>query len=331
MSAPRLALGADVGGTRTKLGVVSEDGRIFVPSSFPTPSDPEALAAAISREIAALRGRHPDVADAPVGVALPGILDESTGTVEQAMNLGWRDVPFREILRAHLDPRDHDVAIGHDVRAGALAEAAWGAGRTWQQDPRTGLTDMVFVPIGTGVAAAVIHGGRLFGDRYTGEIGQVQVQEPFTGGRTRLERVASASAIARRYREMQDEDGAPAPGTPGAVGLEQADRDHAVDARAVVDRARAGEVIAERVLFSALDTLGQALATIISGVGTLPVVIGGGLAEGGAVVIDPLREAIAHRLGVIPVPPVVPATLGMWAGCLGAAHRALHPDPEGPA
>src|SRR5699024_3898621 len=94
-------------------------------------------------------------------------------------------------------------------------------------------------------------------------------------------------------------------------------------ARAVVDRAREGDPVAEQILFGAVDTLAQALATIVSGVGTLPVVIGGGLAEGGSIVLDTLRGAIAARLGVVPTPEVLPPSLGMWAGCQGAGLLAM--------
>src|SRR5699024_10793453 len=79
----------------------------------------------------------------------------------------------------------------------------------------------------------------------------------------------------------------------------------------------AGDPGAERILFSALDTLGQALATIVSSVGSLPVVIGGGLAEGASIVLDTLRGSIVARLGMMPAPPALPSSLGMWAGCQG--------------
>jgi len=106
-------------------------------------------------------------------------------------------------------------------------------------------------------------------------------------------------------------------------------------ARAVVDLARTGDPGAERILFSALDTLGQALATIVSSVGSLPVVIGGGLAEGGSIVLDTLRDSIVARLGVVPAPSVLPSSLGMWAGCQGAGllglTRATGPGPTGDA
>jgi glucokinase len=310
----RHAIGVDVGGTRTKIGLVAQDGALGIPYSLPTPGDPRDLAAMLAAEIASLRGRAGLDADVPVGIVVPGILDESLEVVEMAVNLGWQDLPLGALLREAIDL---PLALGHDVRAGGMAEAAWGAGRLFAQHappesdptrPLPPLADLVFVPIGTGIAAAVIHGGAVFGDRFTGEIGQVLVSEPYTGQRMRLEEVASASAIGRRYAALVDSGDDPRLLTDGGRPA----------ARGVVDRARIHDPDAERILFSALDTLGQALATIVSSVGTVPVVIGGGLAEGGPIVLDTLRDAIATRLGMVPTPPVLPSSLGMWAGCQGA-------------
>lgn len=305
------AIGVDVGGTRTKMGLVAADGSLGIPYSLPTPRDPRELCAMIARETGSLRERAAIGDEIPVGVAVPGIIDEDREVVELAVNLGWKELPLGAMLREQLWA---PVALGHDVRAGGMAEAAWGTGKLLPQRrlPDAGnlppLADLLFVPIGTGIAAAVVHEGKVFGDRFTGEIGQVMVEEPYTGKRMRLEEVASASAIGRRFAEQIDLDAQALVTTDGGRPA----------ARAVVDLAREGHPGAERILVSALDTLGQALATIISSVGTLPVVIGGGLAEGGSIVLDTLRGAIATRLGVVPTPPVLPSSLGMWAGCQGA-------------
>ncbi|MFC0672379.1 ROK family protein [Brachybacterium hainanense] len=304
--APDVVIGVDVGGTRMKLGLIGPSGELGLQVSLPTPDAPGQVVSSLAAGVASLRARAGLAEHTPVGVVVPGVLDEHAGVVELAVNLGWEDLPIRALLEEALPG---PVAVGHDVRAGALAEATWGAGRLLRRradhDDRThgvdAPTDLVFVPIGTGVAAAVVHEGRLLGDRYAGEIGQLQVLEPVTGARMRLEAVASASAISRRYAE--------ATGTDAAL---------AISAHDVVDLAREGERAAEEILFGALDTLSQALATIISGIGPVPIVIGGGLAEGGDIVLAPLRGSIAPRLGAIPAPPIVPATLGMWAGCRGA-------------
>lgn len=309
MTTTEHAIGVDVGGTRTKIGIVSRDGSLGIPYSLPTPKDPEGLCRMIATATTSLRELADLHRDVPVGVAVPGIVDEANEVIEMSANLGWRDVPIGAMIREAITS---PVAVGHDVRAGGLAEAAWGAGRLMSQHaPKNGLpplADLLFVPIGTGIAAAVIHNGAVFGDRFTGEIGQVAVQDPFTGKDVRLEQVVSASAIGRRYAELINHDASALAMTDGGRPA----------ARAVVDLARDGDPDAQRILFSALDALGRALATIISSVGTLPVVIGGGLAEGGAVVLDTLRESIVSRLGVVPAPPVVPSSLGMWAGCHGA-------------
>lgn len=309
---PQRAIGVDVGGTRTKIGLVSADGSLGIPYSLPTPRDPRELCAMIARETTSLGERAGVGCEVPVGVAVPGIIDEDREVVELAVNLGWKDLALGAMLREALSA---PIALGHDVRAGGMAEAAWGTGKLLPQRrlPDSGnlppLADLLFVPIGTGIAAAVVHDGKVFGDRFTGEIGQVMVEEPYTGKRMRLEEVASASAIGRRFAEQIDHDAHALVTTDGGRPA----------ARAVVDLAREGHPGAERILVSALDTLGQALATIISSVGTLPVVIGGGLAEGGSIVLDTLRGAIQSRLGVVPTPPVLPSSLGMWAGCQGAA------------
>lgn len=305
------AIGVDVGGTRTKLGLVAHDGSLGIPYSLPTPHDPQELCSMIATETASLRQRADLDTDVPVGVVAPGIIDEEHEVVELAVNLGWKDVPLGAMLRRTLSA---PLTLGHDVRAGGMAEAAWGTGRLLPQPKTTDqsglppLADLLFVPIGTGISAAVIHDGKVFGDRFTGEIGQIVVQEPFTGEKVRLEQVASASAIGRRYAQHIDEETSALVTTDGGRPA----------ARAVVDLAREGDPIAERILSSALDTLAQALATIISSVGPIPVVIGGGLAEGGSIVLDPLRGSIVARLGVVPAPPVLPSSLGMWAGCQGA-------------
>jgi glucokinase len=88
------------------------------------------------------------------------------------------------------------VGFGHDVRAGALAEATVGAAR--------GERDVLFVPVGAGVAGAALVGGRpLVAGGYAGEIGHLQVDpagEPCPcGGRGCVETVASGLALARRY------------------------------------------------------------------------------------------------------------------------------------
>src|SRR5699024_84915 len=129
-AAPRRAIGVDVGGTRTKFGLIADDGGLAIPYSLPTIREPEPLSAMIASEAASLRDRAGLDDQVPVGVAVPGILDEDREVVELAVNLDWKDLPLGAMLRERITA---PIALGHDVRAGGMAEAAWGAGRLFEQ------------------------------------------------------------------------------------------------------------------------------------------------------------------------------------------------------
>ncbi|MER5641443.1 ROK family protein [Kitasatospora sp. NPDC002227] len=283
----------DVGGTQIKTGVLAPDGTLTHGERWFTRAErgPDAVIETVLACATELTRRH---APAAVGIAVPGLVDEAAGTSVFAANLGWRDVPVRAWLAEELGL---PVAFGHDVRAGGLAEARRGAGR--------GCRSFLFVPVGTGVAAAVVLDGRpLLGGRgFAGELGHLVVRpggEPCPcGNRGCVETLASASAIARRYRR--------------ATGGEE------VDAEEVRRRAEAGDRAASAVWSEAVEALADGLAATVNLFDPERIVIGGGLARAGEPYFGPLRAALAERLTFREAPPVVPAELGHQAGCLGAA------------
>lgn len=232
---------------------------------------------------------------------VPGIVDEPTGVVRNAVNLGFVDIPLATLLAQELQA---PVRVGHDVRAGGLAEAHLGAGR--------GHDDVLFVPLGTGIAAGCVVDGRLLrAGGYAGEIGHLIVVpdgEPCPcGQRGCLERYASAAAVARRY---VDRTGLPA--ADGAAGV----------ARLVVE----GDTNAVAVWDEAVGTLADALVVAITLLGSAVVVIGGGLARAGETLLAPLNEALDGRVAFQRRPALVLARLGDAAGAIGAALLA---DQEG--
>ncbi|WP_432959292.1 ROK family protein [Micromonospora haikouensis] len=237
-----------------------------------------------------------------LGIAVPGVVDEAAGVAVWSANVGFRDVPLRDLAAARLGL---PTALGHDVRVGGLAEARLGAGR--------GTGHVLFVAIGTGIAAAhVVDGVAATGAHgAAGEIGHILVRPggPRCGcGRDGcLEAVASASAIARRYAEAT---GAGPTGTPAS-------------AADVADRAAAGEPAAARVWAEAVEALADGLATGQSLYDVEAVVVGGGLAQAGPRLFDPLRAALHERMTFHRRPRLVAAALGDEAGCLGAALLAL--------
>jgi glucokinase len=300
----------DVGGTRIKAGIVDSDARVLADQVTETgrADGPDAVADRLLGVLEELVAAGREMGRTPVaaGVALPGIVDEATGTVVFSANVGWRDFPLGE----HLAKRSGlPTAVGHDVRAGGLAEAELGAGR--------GASDMLFLPIGTGIAGAMILAGRPYaGGGFAGEIGHMQVDpagEPCgCGARGCLETVSSAAAIARRYARRRVNSGP-------------------ISAADVARLAAQGEPLAAGIWRRAVDGLATALHAYVSICAPQLIVIGGGLAECGEVLLTPVRTSLTARLTFHRRPDIVRAGLGDRAGLLGAAllaWRCAGPAPR---
>ncbi|HEU4349786.1 MAG TPA: ROK family protein [Actinoplanes sp.] len=297
-----LVIALDVGGTGMKCALVRPDGMVHHAERHPTPSSrgPEAVTATILDVADGLAGRARADGFDPVacGIVVPGIVDEETGVAVWSANIGFRDVPLRELVAGRLG---RPTALGHDIRAGGVAEARLGAGR----DER----HVLFIAIGTGIAAAHVVDGRAFAGAHgaAGEVGHVIVRpggpECRCGARGCLEAVASAAAIGRRDAQLS--------------GIAQAT---AVD---VVARAAAGEPRATAVWTEAVEALADGLLTAQALYDAGVIVLGGGLAEAGDALLEPLRTAVGRRITFHRVPRLVRAALGDTAGCLGAALLAL--------
>ncbi|PYY37773.1 ROK family protein [Curtobacterium sp. MCJR17_055] len=290
MTARGAVLGVDVGGTGIKARLTADDGLVLDEQRVPTPRDDPA-ADALAVVVAELAVRAGSVARqhgtglGAVGLVVPGVVDEAAGRSVLSVNLGWQDVPVRQRVAAALRASGTDVplAFGHDVRAGALAEVRAGG-----LDRGT----VAFVPVGTGLASALVVDGRVVsGDGWAGEIGQVRIPHgPLAG--LRVEEVASAGAVARRC------------GVPTA--------------HAAMLRVRDGELRARQVWDDCVDVLTDALAWLTAVAGCHTLVIGGGLAQSGPLLLDPLTAALTDRLVGVRVPAVVGARHGDAAGAIGA-------------
>ena len=292
----------DVGGTGMKCALVRPDGTVHHSERHPTHAErgPEAVTAHILDVAAGLAGRaHADGLD-PVaaGISVPGVIDEENGVAVWSSNVGFRGVPLRSLLAERLGV---PAVLGHDVRAGGIAEARLGAGR--------GQRHVLFVGIGTGIAAALVVDGAGYPGAHgaAGEVGHIVVRPGGTpcpcGARGCLEAEGSARAIGARYAYLS--------GVPGATALD------------VVTRASGGEPLAATVWHEAVEALADGLVTAqaLYDVGVL--VLGGGLAEAGDALLDPLRAEFRRRITFHRMPEIVRAELGDTAGCLGTALLAL--------
>jgi glucokinase len=300
----QVVVALDVGGTSIKSGLVGTDGTSRHTERHPTGADrgPDAVVETIGAVADGLAGRAraDGLTPVAVGVAVPGVVDEATGTAVWSANLGFRDVPLRELVGTRLGL---PTALGHDVRVGGLAEARLGAAR--------GSRHVLFVAIGTGIAAAHVVAGAAFAGAHgaAGEIGHIVVRPdgPVCGCGQRgcLEAVASAAAVGRRYTELTGE-----PVTAADVAARAAGGDP-------------GDEVAARVWRETVEALADGLLIGQALYDTETIVLGGGLAEAGAHLLDPLRAALRQRLTFHREPRLVPAALGDEAGRLGAALLAL--------
>ncbi|MEU0049492.1 ROK family protein [Streptomyces sp. NPDC006309] len=295
----RHVIALDVGGTGMKAALIGDDGALLHRARRATGRERGAEAViegilAFAADLRAYGVEHYGAPAAAAGIAVPGIVDDAQGTAVYSANLGWKDVPLRALLTDRLGM---PVALGHDVRTGGLAEGRIGAGR--------GADRFLFVPLGTGIAGAIGIDGRVEAgaDGFAGEIGHIRVR-PHQGVACPcgqygcLERYASASAVSAAW--------AAACGNP--------DADAADCARAVVS----GDPNAVRVWQEAVDALADGLVTALTLLNPRTMIIGGGLAEAGEVLFQPLRDAVRQRVTFQKLPTIVPAALGDSAGCLGA-------------
>jgi glucokinase len=280
-------LGLDLGGTNIKR-VVVDDGRIVERSSEPTRSE-DGVAAVLDRlaDLARDAG-HVD----SVGVALPGLFDrDGRGLLLPNLHGDWEGQPIAEPLREALG---RPVRLINDGHAFALAEARLGAAR--------GVDDVLCVVCGTGIGGGLVLRGRLHlgvEDR-AGEVGHhtVVADGPLCncGNRGCLETLAGARAIAR------------------AAGHASFDE--------VVAAARRGDDRSVEALRTAAAYIGIAIANLTIFLTPQRVVVGGGVAEAGELLLEPLRAEVKRRAGrVAPLDAIeiVPATLGADAGAVGAA------------
>ncbi len=297
MAEPILAL--DVGGTKIAAAVDEGTGALRDRMQIATPvqEGAEAIMAALVDLAQRLRARHPSVA--AVGVGSAGQIDHTTGRVIYANeNLpGWTGMDVAQRLQAALGL---PVRVDNDVNAFALGEATYGAGR--------GRRVILAVVVGTGIGGALVFDGALFrgATGVAGEIGHIPVTREgprcACGNRGCLETYAAGPRIAASYAR--------------AAGLEES-----VDLPEVVARAHMGDRAARAAFRRAGAHLGRAIAGLVNTLNPDAVVVGGGVAEAGALLWAPLHQTFG-RYTLDPARDavtVVPAALGPEAGLVGAA------------
>lgn len=319
MNDERLRIGIDIGGTKTRLGLVTVTGQVVKERTIPT--EARVTCAEHARRVSAATQQLLAASDLAIdevraiGVGVPGTADLQTGGVDYCPNLGWDDEPLADHVESYLGLRPH---VLQDSRAAAWAERLFGV--------PTSIESFASITVGTGIGCGIVlRNELLMGAMNTaGELGHSILYRNGRacncGNRGCLEQYVSGPAILRRALETFPDD---FHGRP-------------VRTQTVFVLAAEGHPSAHLVLAEAVEDLAHSIVNMVNLLSVEAVILSGGLSVYEDLFIAPLRLRVAelayepwrrlHRLNVSA------STLGPSAPMVGAAFldtalRAQHRAP----
>lgn len=307
----------DIGGTQFRVGLFDQEGRrlLVLEGETKVEGGREWMLDELRARCRELR-RATDGPVAACGVSFGGPVDFSRQTVRSLHTPGWDDFPLgRWVEEATGLPCRAD----NDANAGALGEWRFGAAR--------GARSMVYITISTGIGGGLVLDGKIYRgkDSLAGEIGHIPVSESGTtcrcGARGCLETFCSGSAIALRGREWAERR----PEHSARLLELSGTNAKAITARAVAQAAAEGDTMAMGIIHEASRWLARALLTLIRIVNPEKIVLGGGVAQAGPVLLAPVREALqdfaSPTIGYST--EIVLAELGNYSALYGGAALAI--------
>lgn len=308
-------IGIDVGGTNVKIALVDGEGKIIYSNSVPTYAQMgyEYTVNNIKQAIRDLmKETNTDAKEIEgIGFDFPGQVDYKTGVVKLAPNIpGWVNVPIAQMIEEEFNI---PTRIDNDVRCAALGELKFGAGK--------GCENFVCITVGTGIGSGLVINGQLVrgAANAAGEIGHIKLKMnggPICGcGDTGcLEAFASGPSIVAMAQEYLK-------GGKSTKFREMAGADGEITPYIVAKAAEAGDPVAKRIFEIVGTYIGMGLVSVINLLNPEKVIIGGGVAAAGDLLLDPIRKTIKERAMVVAGNSVeiVPAELGNSAGVIGAS------------
>jgi len=288
-------IGVDVGGTKIAAAVVDSEGNIG--AKIKTKTGQGGFAESVNQvaEIARRAAHDSRIAWSDVsaiGIAVPGIYYAASGLVWAPNIPGWDHIPLRDELTAKLSVR---VVLDSDRAAYATGEQWLGAAH--------GLSDVIFLAVGTGIGAGIISGGRLI--RGTGDIAGA----------------VGWFALDPRKKEIYKQIGCFEAESAGPSLARRA----GATTETVIERARRGEEGAQEIVRAAIQYLAMGVANLVSVFNPQMIVLGGGLMQAGDLFLEPLRREMLEWAQPIAAKQVriELSRLGEDAGLLGAARLAF--------
>ena len=309
----------DLGGTKTACALATAEGRILAERSIPTLSN-QGPAAVLARIAAVLREEAEEAGANPVaaGMGIPGLVDRCRGVTLFLPNLPtqWLGIPVARVLAKCIGC---PVYLLNDVRIATLGEMTFGLGR----EGRT----MVFLSLGTGIGG----GWSSTANSVSAHWGRPANSDTRPSCRTGLYAVAATTAVWKRWP-------GPAIGAEGVRLLRSglAPRLHdlvggnaeEVTPRQMAAAAEAGDEAVREVIVCAGGYLGIGIANVVNAIHPDLVVLGGGVAAMGGVLLDAVRAAVRRRVRMFPVDGVriEPSDLADRAGIYGGIALAVRAE-----
>ena len=309
-----MRIGIDVGGTNVKIALVNNNGEIVYSNTVPTYANMgyeytvNNIKDAIKNLMTETKTTKNDIEG--IGFDFPGQVDCKTGVVKLAPNIpGWVNIPIGKMIE---DEFGIPTRIDNDVRCAALAELKFGAG--------VGCQNFVCITVGTGIGSGLVINGKLVrgAANAAGEIGHIKLQMkdgPLCGCGDYgcLEAFASGPAIVAMAQEYIK-------GGKSAKFREMASGGE-ITPYIVAKAAEEGDPVAKRIFDIVGEYIGIGLTSVINLLNPEKVIVGGGVAECGELLLAPIRKIIKERAMTVAGSSVeiVSAKLGNTAGVVGAS------------
>lgn len=320
-----LFLGIDTGGTQVKYVVTDRGGAVLTTGEIPT--DPTSITVSMQRlgtAVGSALGGEPEFPRlAGLGMACAGIVNSTTGWLGRSPNLpGWQDRNLAEGITSVFS--GIPVALVNDVNGALYGEFRMGAGRECR--------NLVMIALGTGVGGGVILDGKLLvGTHFgAGEIGHM-VLDPegptcSCGGRGCLEAWAGSTGLLSLAREAAGKGAA-----DDALNQLVARRGELLTTFDLAELAESGDVSAAGIFALAGRRLGQAIANIVNLLDPDRIIVGGGVAQAGDLILKPCRETVPPLVLAAEAKkvPVVEAELGPLAAAVGSVCLAREQEQGG--
>jgi glucokinase len=289
------AIGVDLGGTNIKIVVISGDGNVLDYLTCDTADAEGSWAQTIKRQLELIHNKRGN-APCHVGLAAPGLAARDGRSIAymQGRLRGLQGFVWQDFLETR-----SPVVVLNDAHAALLGEVWQGAAR--------GFRNVILLTLGTGVGGAVLVDGRLIKGQIgrAGHLGHVSVNSD--GTPDIVNTPGSLEQMIGNYNVAERSSG------------------RFTSTRKLVEAHLAGDKDATAIWLRSIHHLAAAVASFINAFDPEIVIVGGGIAQAGAALFDPLRSEL-DRFEWRPMDhqvQVIPAALGEKAGAIGAAYHAI--------